>query len=100
MLVLGERLAAPDAVAAGLINVAVSEADLDAEVERVAERLSAAPTFAIGLTKQLLASSGTRPIEAQMAQEVRAFARCAVSDDFAEGVKAFTEKRRAVFSGR
>lgn len=100
LLVFGERLPAPEAAEAGLINAAFPDGSLDAEIDGVVAKLRAAPTLAVAHTKRLLGQSGTRPFEAQMADEVRSFSDSVRTEDFAEGVRAFLEKRRASFSGR
>jgi 2-(1,2-epoxy-1,2-dihydrophenyl)acetyl-CoA isomerase len=37
--------------------------------------------------------------DAQLRRETESFATCAATEDFAEGVRAFLEKRRPVFTG-
>jgi len=50
-------------------------------------------------TKALLNGSLTRSLEEQLAAEIAAFANCAVTEDFKEGVTAFVEKRPPRFTG-
>ena len=50
-------------------------------------------------TKQLVNESFERTLAAQLEAEVEAFARCAETRDFAEGVTAFVEKRKPEFKG-
>ena len=49
--------------------------------------------------KRLVNESPDRALAAQLEAEVEAFARCAATRDFAEGVTAFVEKRKPVFKG-
>ena len=51
-------------------------------------------------TKRLLGNSGHASLEDQLQAEGEMFADCAASEDFAEGVSAFVEKRRPTFTGR
>ena len=93
-------LSAQEALEWGLINRVVSQADLQNEVDQLAYQLAAGPTLAYGGVKRLLMTSLTDTLEAQMAREARQIAELSKSRDGLEGVKAFVEKRKAVFSGR
>ncbi len=100
LLMMGDRVPAKDALRLGLLNGVVPGADLDARVEEVARRLCHGPTRALGAMKRLLRDAPTASLDAQMAAERRSFAALSRTADFAEGVGAFLEKRRAVFGGR
>ncbi len=98
---LGERFDAPRALELGLINRVVDRAQLDAEARRLAQRLAAGPALALARTKALLnASASALPdsLENQLLAEERAFVECAAHPDFAEGLAAFFEKRRANYA--
>ncbi len=99
MALLGDRLNAQQAVDAGLANRVVADAELDAETEKLAHRLAAGPSVAIARTKRLLNESNGRSLAQQMDLETENFGACAATEDFAEGIRAFNEKRKAVFSG-
>jgi len=96
---LGDRFDAAQAERWGLVNRVVADADLDAEVEKLAARLAAGPTHAYARTKALLNASMGNTLEQQLDAETVSFADCAVSDDFTEGVTAFNAKRRPEFKG-
>jgi 2-(1,2-epoxy-1,2-dihydrophenyl)acetyl-CoA isomerase len=96
---LGERFDAATAEALGLINRVVPRSSLEAETMKLALRLAAGPTAVYGRTKALLNSSHANSLESQLQREAEAFARSAAEPDFAEGLRAFIEKRKAVFRG-
>lgn len=96
---LGERIPAAEAVPLGLAYKVVPRASLETEAMNLATKLAAGPTRAYGNTKALLHASFNRNLREQMDAEVASFAECASNPDFAEGVKAFVERRKPTFSG-
>ncbi len=98
-MVSGRSIAAPEAVALGLVTRVVEDADLAAETDALAMELAAGPTAAIGLTKQLIGRSLESSLDDQLDEEARLQAIAAAGDDFAEGVAAFLEKRPPRFTG-
>jgi 2-(1,2-epoxy-1,2-dihydrophenyl)acetyl-CoA isomerase len=97
---LGERFDAATAEKLGLVNRVVPAAELAAATTKLAQRLAAGPSLAYAGTKRLLQQSLTSALETQLQHEAESFALCASSADFQEGVTAFIEKRKPVFSGR
>jgi 2-(1,2-epoxy-1,2-dihydrophenyl)acetyl-CoA isomerase len=100
MAMLGERVAAPQALAWGLVNRVAADDAFEAESDALLERLAAGPTRAYaGIKRQL-----NHWLYARMAEQLEVEAaiqqRMATSGDFAEGVAAFVERRQAMFGGR
>lgn len=100
MALLGERFDAARAAEWGLVNRVVPAADLTAEAEKLARRLAAGPTRALGEIKRLIRRSFQSSWDEQSAAEAFAIAETVATDDHLEGVSAFVEKRRATFTGR
>jgi len=100
LTLLPELFDAATAQRLGLVNWVVPAAELVAQTQRTAVRLAQGPTRAYAESKRLLNQSLERSLETQMEEELQAFARCAVTEDLAEGVTAFVEKRKPVFKGK
>ena len=99
LMLLGDRFDAQRALALGLVNRVVPADALETEAAALAARLAAGPTHAYGRTKALLQATIGDAFDAQLRRETESFAACAATEDFAEGVRAFVDKRRPVFSG-
>ena len=96
---LGDSFDAETALSLGLVNKVVSASDREREARSLARRLADGPTVALGQTKALLHASLVSDLTTQLGHEKESFARCAASDDFAEGMNAFMEKRPPEFRG-
>jgi len=99
LMLLAERFDAAEALRLGMVTKVVPAAELDAETARLAARLKAGPRHTYAEIKALLAASHGNQLESQLQSEAEAFARCAATADFGEGVSAFLDKRRPVFRG-
>jgi len=99
IMLLGERLTAPQARDLGLVNRVLPAAELDATVDAAAQRLARGPQTAMRGAKRLLRQSSGASLSEQLAAEATSFGACAGIDDFAEGVRAFLGKRPPKFEG-
>jgi 2-(1,2-epoxy-1,2-dihydrophenyl)acetyl-CoA isomerase len=100
LALLAQELPAEKAASWGLIWRAVDHEVLMHEAARICEHFAMAPTQGLALIKQALNASATNSLDAQLDLE-RDFQRAAsLTPDYAEGVRAFMEKRKANFTGR
>lgn len=99
LALLGERVAAPVARDWGLVDEVVADDALADEAEALARRLAAGPTQAYAGVKRQLNASVYGRLDEQLALEADIQQEMAGSGDFVEGVGAFVQKRRPVFSG-
>ncbi|MFD1513738.1 enoyl-CoA hydratase/isomerase family protein [Halomarina rubra] len=97
---LNERIDPEEAADLGLATESVAADEFESRVADVTAQVAEGPTVALGRTQRLLTESTTRGMEAQLAAETDAMAETARTDDFAEGVRAFVEKRSPEFEGR
>ena len=99
LLMLSDTIDAREAHGLGLVNWVVAAGQLEAEAGSIARRLGQGATAAFAEIKRLVNQSYDQTLAAQLNAEVEAFARCAGTRDFAEGVTAFVEKRKPLFKG-
>jgi 2-(1,2-epoxy-1,2-dihydrophenyl)acetyl-CoA isomerase len=99
MALLGERVPAAKALEWGMINRVVPDFELMVEADKMARELARGPR-SLGLIRNLMWRSLDASFAEQVADEAATQTIAGKSDDFAEGVKAFLEKRQAVFTGR
>ncbi|MGW7167065.1 enoyl-CoA hydratase/isomerase family protein [Streptomyces sp. NPDC054884] len=100
LMFFGDALGAADAERLGLVNRVVPDGDLDKTVREWAARLAAGPTRALALTKQLVNASLDADRTTAFAAEAAAQEINMTTADAQEGVRSFTERRAAAFTGR
>jgi 2-(1,2-epoxy-1,2-dihydrophenyl)acetyl-CoA isomerase len=96
----GEPLSADEAHAAGLVNAVVPGDDLVAAAQDAGARLAQAPTRAIGYAKRLINAAEDATLDESLRLEAGLQELAGRTQDHAEGVAAFAEKREPHFVGR
>lgn len=96
----GDPVPAAEAAAMGLVNKVVPADQLDAAAAEWGRRLADGPTMALALSKRLLDNSYGVSMEQALEDEARSQHISYTTEDMAEAMKAFFEKRDPDFHGR
>ncbi len=100
LALLAEPLPAEKAEQWGLVWKCVDDAALAGEARKLCEHFAAAPTQGLALIKRALDASAGNSFDAQLDLERDLQREANMTPDYAEGVRAFMEKRKPNFSGR
>ncbi|MBL8909283.1 MAG: enoyl-CoA hydratase family protein [Archangium sp.] len=100
LLMFGDVIDAPTAEKYGLFNKVVPQEKVMEESMAWATRLANGPTFALGMTKELLNGELNMDLWNALENEARAQAVCMQTQDFREAYDAFSNKRPARFQGK
>ena len=100
LLMRAEPIDAARAEVIGLVTAVVDVARLADETYDYARRLADGPPIAQGFTKRGLHRALESDLETMLRWEAEAQATCSHSADAHEGVRAFLERRKPVFTGR
>lgn len=99
LYLLDEKIGAEAALAMGLVNRVVADAELEAATEAMALRFAEGPGIAYAGIKRNLNAAETGTLEETMVMEAPANARASLGHDGKEAGRAFMEKRKPVFRG-
>jgi 2-(1,2-epoxy-1,2-dihydrophenyl)acetyl-CoA isomerase len=95
----GRRIDAAEALALGLVNRVVPDAELETAAWEQAEAFARGPTFALGIAKKMFKLMYQPDLETLLDAEAWAQGLALLSDDHQEGVRAFFDKRKPQFKG-
>ena len=99
MVLTGEPVAAPDALAMGLLSEMVEDGRALSRALELAKTIAAMPPLAVRAIKEVMHLGQDVPLETAFALERKAFVKLFDSADQKEGMRAFLEKRRPDFKG-
>ncbi len=100
LAMLGDKIPAEDAEKLGLIWKVVDDEQLLTEAGALAARLAKGPTKGLGLIKKAMNASLVNDLPTQLNVERDLQREAAQTSDFAEGVSAFSQKRKPEFKGK
>jgi 2-(1,2-epoxy-1,2-dihydrophenyl)acetyl-CoA isomerase len=100
MIFSGEPMTARAAADAGIVASVVPLGELQATAAALASKLAQAPTRSLGYAKRLINAVDERTLPELLDLEAALQELAGRTDDHAEGLAAFTEKREPTFRGR
>ena len=99
MALLAEPLSAREAYDAGLITHLTSDDEFDEVVVKLVRRLAAGPPLALAATKRAINATTLTELNAALERERTGQTVLMRTADVAEGMRAFSERRKPVFRG-
>jgi len=99
MSTMGNKISADQAFEWGMVNRVCDHEELDSEVDKLCDYFSSAPTKAVALMKNMLNKSFHSDLDTMLQYEAYCQEIAGNSSDYKEGVSAFNEKRKPIFTG-
>lgn len=99
-MMLGEKVSATEAERVGMIYKVLPVEGFEEAAFQIAQQLSEMPTTGLGLTKRALNQSLSNDLDRQLNIEDQIQSTAGLTEDYKEGVQAFMEKRKPVFTGK
>ena len=99
-LLTGDLLSAADAHRLGLVSEVVSDGQVLPHALEIAMRIATLSPLAVAAIKEAVLAGADLPLEAALRLEGQSFQMLFATEDRAEGMRAFLEKRKPEFKGR
>ncbi len=100
LITLTSKITAKEAFDMGFVYKVVAPEELDNAVNELAQRYATGPTKAYAMIKKMLNKAYTANLNEMLLEEYYGQELAGRSEDYKEGVTAFTEKRKPVFTGK
>jgi enoyl-CoA hydratase len=100
LILTGDLIDAEEARRLGLVNQVVAPADLEAKTMELANGIAEMSPVALAMAKKAVKNAARMNLATGLEAESDLFALCFSSADKEEGVRAFLEKRKPVFTGK
>lgn len=100
LMMMGDAVDAKEAERLGMIYKYFPAETFEEESKKIAQHLAKMPTRALAYTKMALNQSYHNKLSTQLSLEEEYQTACGDTDDFAEGIAAFLEKRKPEFTGK
>jgi enoyl-CoA hydratase len=100
LILTGDMISAQTAYEIGLVNRVVPHEELADKTMALAARIAEKSPIALRMAKESVRIASRSNLDEGLRREIDLFALCFASEDKEEGVKAFLEKRKPVFTGR
>jgi 2-(1,2-epoxy-1,2-dihydrophenyl)acetyl-CoA isomerase len=99
LILTGRDMDSTEAERIGLVNQVFSDEEFRERVYQFARELASGPPIAMTFSKRLLGASPNCDLTTMLKQELSLIKVCFGTKDVKEGLRAFTEKRKPVFTG-
>lgn len=99
LLLTGESLGAAEALAMGLVSEVAADEALETRALELAMQIAALPPLAVAQIKEVVLAGADAPLATALMLERKAYQLLFSSRDQREGMRAFLDKRAAVFRG-
>ena len=100
LMMTGDKVTATEAERIGMIYKVIDDEIFEEESKKIAQTLSQMPTKGLAFTKHALNHSFNNDWEKQLLLEDEYQQKAASTEDYAEGINSFIEKRNATFKGK